>query len=328
MSMKKITDGLARKFAPTYIASEREDCYLTELKKEEKPRIARAYPVWNPFIYFSALNLGSHEDRTAYEINYLTIWDWDTGGVLGGISGHQWDTERTAVLAVGPRKSKDPEEFCVHEAYYAAHEGVSLVDKSSYVPCTRRDCGVTVYWSHGKHASYPKNPQGIFGFERFKSPGIRSEPDDYTLVGVGTLKTPLPEAPWVIYPEGWGYSKITPVYMKLRTRLWKRSSWGKIKEPVITKAHIQLFQEYQGLEPTGKIDRETFSQAKNVDPHLIENITQLSEEKFKILSTSHVKGKDIDLIVKSDLTASQIKKVTAEKAPGATKARIREYTAE
>lgn len=328
MSIIRFTDNLARRFAPTFIASEGERCYLTELRKEENPRIARAYPVWNPHVYFSALNLGSHRDRTAYEINYLTIWDWDTGGILGKISGHQWDTERTAVLVMGPVNTEDPEEFSMHEAYYAAHEGVSLVDKSRYVPCIGRDCGVTVYWSHGKHASYAENPQGIIGFERFRSPGIRTEPDEYTLVDVGTLKSPLPETPWVVYPEGWGCDRITPVCKKLGTRLWKRSSWEKIREPSLTEAHIQLFQQYQGLEPTGKVDRKTFSKAKHVDPHLIENITQLSEEEFKVLSASRVRGNDIDLIVKSDLSVSQIEKVAEERAPGAVRARIKKFAAE
>ncbi|MBU7014922.1 MAG: peptidoglycan-binding protein [Theionarchaea archaeon] len=326
--MKKLREKLAKKFAPTYIASEGERCYLTELRQKEKPQVALAYPVWNPHVYFSALNLGSHRGKTAFEINYLTIWDWDTGGVLGRISGHQWDTERTAVLVVGPVNSKDPEEFSVHEAYYAAHEGVPLVDKSSYVPCARKDCGVTVYWSLGKHASYAEPPQGILGFERFRSPGIRTEPEDCTLTAVGTTESPLPEAPWIIYKKGWGTSRITPVYRKLRTRLWKRSSWQKIKEPSTTEEHIKLFQEYRGLEPTGKVDRETFSQARHIDPLLIENITQLSQEKFEVLNTSHVSGKDIDLLVKSELTASQIKKVATERTPGAIKARIKKYGAE
>jgi hypothetical protein len=73
---------LALKFAPTYRASKGEKCFLVEFEHQEKPRILRAYPAWNPFVYFSALQLGPHGDLIAYEINYLTIWDRDTGGLV------------------------------------------------------------------------------------------------------------------------------------------------------------------------------------------------------------------------------------------------------
>jgi hypothetical protein len=116
---------LAQKFAPIYWASERERCYLAELEQNEVPRVYRGYPAWDPIVYFSAIQLDPRDDAIAYEINYFTIWDHDTGGILGGWNGHLWDTERTAILVTGPRDEEDANQFSAEEAYYAAHEGAS-----------------------------------------------------------------------------------------------------------------------------------------------------------------------------------------------------------
>jgi hypothetical protein len=70
--MRDFIYELAQKFAPIYKASGGEECYLTELEHQEKPRILRAYPAWNPFVYFSALRLDTKEDLVAYKINYFT----------------------------------------------------------------------------------------------------------------------------------------------------------------------------------------------------------------------------------------------------------------
>jgi hypothetical protein len=323
---ESLVNDVARKFAPTYVASSGEKCYLVELEHEEKPRLLRAYPSWKPFVYFSVMKLNPQEDVAAYEINYLTIWDWDTGGVLGmRLSGHQWDTERTAILITGPKDEEDVEAFSAQQAYYAAHEGVSLVDRSCYRECESETCGVTVYWSYGKHASYPDNPQSVLGFERFKSPGFRVGPEEYSLVNVGNLEHPSPEAPWICYRKGWGSQKITPIYKKLRTRVWTRKTLRQIKKGSITEEHVRRFQELEHLPVTGEVDRATFEAAQNVDRHLIQNITEFSQGTYKTLHQSEMRGRDIDLVAESNVSQRKIEKIVEKGLRGA---KLKKYLAE
>jgi hypothetical protein len=246
---------LAVKFAPTYTASLGEKCFLVELEPEEEPRTSKAYPAWNPFVYFSAVQLNPHEDRTAYEINYLTIWDRDTGGILGSWSAHQWDTERTAILVEGPKDEEDAEAFSAKEAYYAAHEGMPFVDKSEFCSCPSGDCGITFCWSEGKHASYPGDPRTFFAFELFESPGYESAPDAYRLVDVGTLENP--KVPWICYDHPWGPDDVGSVCKKLKSRLWDPQTWEQIERARYTKEQILHYQEVQDLPVTGKVDVDT-----------------------------------------------------------------------
>jgi hypothetical protein len=127
--MATFESNLAHKFVPTYHWSKGEGNCLAELDpKSENPTLVLGHPPRKPYVYFFVSDLGRHEDDYVYEINYLTIWEWDAGTPLPGkgwIGAHQWDTERTAVLVAGPEEDKDnPDAYALRQAYYAAHEGV------------------------------------------------------------------------------------------------------------------------------------------------------------------------------------------------------------
>lgn len=314
--MKAFVEELALKFAPTFRSSEGERCYLVELENRKKPRILRAYPPWKPFVYFSALQLGTYEDYTAYEINYFTIWDWDIG-----VNGHQWDTERTAILVEGPHE-EDVEAFFAKQAYYAAHEG-AISDKSTFSTCKSKSCGVTVYWSLGKHASYPQKPT-IFEFERFRDPGFESKPEEYTLVDMGTLENP--KFPWMCYEEKWDpKKKCSSICRKLRTRLWTRSAFKSVKKRQPSTAQVKTFQEFVDLSPTGEVDEATIRAAKNMDLRLILNIEKFSKREFDNIRSSRMKGSDIDYIVKAKLSSSETKEVAQKGLYGTA---LRKYAKE
>lgn len=303
------TLGLARKFAPTYRASEKEKCYLVELEQNEIPRIFRAYPPWNPFVCFSALQLHSHDDVAAYEINYLTIWDQDTG-ISGGVGGHEWDTERTALLVTGSRDEDDPEAYSAKEAYYAAHEGVSFVDKSTYYPCRSEKQGVTVYWSEGKHASYPRHPREFSKFERFKSPGLESKAGEYVLLDVGTVDDP--RVLWVLHKQGWGPTgEVKSVHEKLRKRLWDRETWQRTEKPPYTEKQVRRFQEIENLPVIGEVDEVTMKaiRAKRPPPSLIRNMDKFSDTDIVRILQSTIAENDIEVIAKKNLSSAAIEKI-------------------
>lgn len=313
--MKDFVYNLAQRFAPVYRASEEESSYLVELALQPTPHIVRAYPPWNPIIYFSACQLTPCNDCVAYEINYLSIWDYDTGGMLGRWSSHPWDTERTAILVTGP-KEKDLDAFSAKEAYYAAHEG-TIVDRSGFYPAPK-DSGVTVFWSHGKHASYPGDPRQFFKFEQFKSPGFESHPKEYTLVNIGTLDNAL--APWILYKPKWG--KADSVYKKLKIRLWKRKTWQKIVKPPCTKEQIKRFQEFEALPATGEADKKTIKAAQHVDTRLIQYIQRFSQKSYMYIRQSAMKGKDIELLAKTGFSEYEIEKIVKNNMSGK---KLREY---
>lgn len=297
---------LALKFAPTYRASQGEECYLVELEEEMEPRIKRAYPPWNPIVYFSAIQLDPKEDHVAYEINYFTIWDRDTGGILHGVSGHRWDTERTAILVVGPKDENDPDAFSAREAYYAAHEGIPLLgDESDFYPCETGDHGVIVYLSEGKHASYPKNPCECAPYEVFIPPGYEAKPGEYTIVDMGTLD--IPKVPWILHTVSWEEG-VDSIHKKLKTRLWNRRTWQKVKKPYEIGGLLWKYQKNEGLPTTGTWDMETLRRIYigRPDPHLIQNIDKLPPGSFHSILSSSLKGGDIVFLVKAGLSSSEI----------------------
>ena len=336
--------NLAEKFAPVYRASLKEKCYLVELYPDERePRVFRAYPPWNPFVYFSAVRLDPREDVVAYEINYFTIWDWDKG-----INGHQWDTERTAILVQGPlsEDNTSPDAFRAQDSYYAAHEG-ALKDNSDYHACVSEDCGVTVYWSCGKHASYQDPDECIRPFESFKSPGYESNPGEYTLVDIGTPDDP--KVQWILYDLKWDKerNKTDPLCRKLKTRTWGRKTWTRIridgkkeeehkereivgkekmkKEERKRESDVSLLQEYLDLPKTGEMDVRTLRKAENVDPYLFRNIQEFSQPEFSSILQSELRGPDIDLIAKAHLSTNDIEEVAQKNIHGVA---LREYVKE
>lgn len=304
---------LARKFAPTYWVSRGEDCHLVELKPEHKPRIHKRYSPRTPFIYFSADQLKPLGTYTAYEINYLTIWDQDTG-----LFGHLWDTERTAILVVGPKRG-NPDAFSARESYYAAHEGWSFLrNYSGFHRCSLENCGVTVYWSKGKHASYRHPDDCITLLEKFKRPGYEVNPEEYILSDVGTLENP--KVPWILYRSDWTENKVESIYRKLRTRLWSRKTWCKIEKDRETEVQMREFQRREGIPVTGKMDEDTLNRirTKSPDPHLIRNIDKIKERDYKNMLHSRIRGSDIDFIVRKKLSSGQISEVVQRGLHGRT----------
>ncbi len=271
--MATFESDLAHKFAPTYHAARTERNYLAQLEPQKEPRLELAHPPWRPHVYFSVLELGTSGGEHIYEINYLTIWDWD-GGVAGGRGAHQWDTERAALLVAGAEGSDDPDEYILRQAYYAAHEGVKLMgllslDGSRYVQYPRgRGGGPDVWWSKGKHASFRnrKELDASIAGDSYDAPGHVTKPGEYTLVDVGTLDKPSPAAPWITYQQGWGSQRISAVYSKLKDRLWAAD--GSALRPIlrVTEDEIKLAQIALRVTPTGQLDEATFQQAAEVLP--------------------------------------------------------------
>jgi hypothetical protein len=220
---------------------------------------------------------------------------------------------------VGPKDEKDPDAFYAKEAYYAAHEGVYLLDGSCYYPCTSRNCGVTVYWSEGKHASYPDLDK-LPVFETFKEPGFEAKSGEYTLIDVGTIDNP--KAPWILYRRGWGFRKIGSIYKKLRRRLWNRKTWERIKKLHIKKVNIKRFQEYVDLPSTGTLDISTIKASYNIDPHLIQNIQGFGKKEFIDINQSKIRGRDIDFIARAQLPTHKIAAITMHNIRGSA---LRDY---
>jgi hypothetical protein len=297
--MERFIEKLAEKFAPTYMASRKEKCYLVELEPIERPRISRAYPAWNPLVYFSAISMNP-EDCTAYEINYLTIWDWDQG-----IDGHQWDTERTALLVSGPKEgSTDTDEYDAREAYYAAHEG-AITDRSQFCTCPSGDCGVTVYWSQGKHASYANLCDKWF-MEKFEEPAHKSEPGDYALINVGTPEDP--KYPWLTYNHKWG-PQVDSIYSKLKKRIWNKKTLERIeRNRQYSEENIEQFQDYEDIPATGQLDTSTIMAARKIDSYLLQHFDDRTKEDFSILKNSGIRGRELKKIMKSGIQGKELKR--------------------
>jgi len=261
---------LGRRFAPIYHSSRGEGNCLVQLEPQREPTFARGSPPWVPHVYFSVYLLGTCGGERFYEINYLTIWEWDTGirTPIGVQGSHQWDTERCAVLVAGPEGSQDLTAFTARQAYFAAHEDVRVgpwsLDNSRYLKYRRlRHSGPDVYWSKGKHASFVslEELRRSSAGDCYDKPGRVARPDQYTLVDVGTLSSPSADSPWITYTGGWGEQSICPVYEKLKSHLWDAS--GEPLEPIRRLAEGEIRGAQAELEavPTGQFDGQTLQQA-------------------------------------------------------------------
>lgn len=263
--MENLESELGHKFAPTYHSSKGEANCLVELEPRREPTFARGYPPWEPYVYFSSYLLATHGDERFYEITYLTIWEWDAGtetrvGVQGS---HQWDTELSAVLAVG--RGRDLGSYTMRQAYFAAHEGVKFMkvlslDNSHYFrPRRLRGHGPEVYWSKGKHASFAdlRRLRGSTAADSYVTPGKVARPGQYTLVDAGTLENPSPAAAWIRYSKGWGAQRISPIHDKLRRRLWDAGGKQLLRLRTVTEEDIKAVQSVLGVEETGQFDHAT-----------------------------------------------------------------------
>lgn len=175
--------------------------------------------------YYSVFKYLPRDDHDFYEINYLSIWDRDTGGLIGLFRPHQWDTERTAILVKGPAGGDNSSLFVAEEAYYAAHEGESF-NSSEYVVPLKEDRGVTVYWSLGKHSSYSSYPPLFMALvDQIKQPEARVEPPDYVLKNAGTISNPTDLAPWLNYKDNWGPDKVSSVLFEAEGGFLEPQTW-------------------------------------------------------------------------------------------------------
>jgi hypothetical protein len=285
---------LGRKFAPIYHSSRGEGNCLVQLAPRDEPTFARGHPPWEPYVYFSSHLLGTQDDQLFYEINYLTIWEWDTGTrtPIGVQGSHQWDTERCAVLVAGPEGAVDPGEYTSRQVYFAAHEGVRIgpwsMDNSRYLKYRRpRNQGPDVYWSKGKHASFANLTElrNSNAGDSYDKPGLVAQPGAYTVNDMGNLEAPSPACPWITYAKGWGEQGISSVYEKLKTRLWDKSgeplrSIRKLTEEEVRDAQLEL-----NVEPSGQFDKATLEQAAAVLPAdqvwTVGEVSQAEEEALE-----------------------------------------------
>jgi hypothetical protein len=270
---------LAEKFAPTYIPSEGEECYLVEFQNGTKPKILLAYPPWKPCIYYH-VELLLRADQNAYVINYFSIWDRDTGGPLfGSCKRHKWDVERTAILVIGPEKSNSIDDFEAERAYFAAHEGQPLSGGEYLDQLSNPDKGVNVYWSLGKHASYAEPKSGWLPFcDQFHQPddGDIARPPNYTLRDASSEK-------WFSYAGKW--HGIESVSYKLKYRPIFRfdddvKGWIYLQEGTATEENVKAFQRAIGHKETGLVDLETFERSQMLSPDLIRNAFQIEDYLF------------------------------------------------
>lgn len=269
---------LARKFAPVYHSSSEEYQYLVELEQNQHPKISLCHPPWKPCIYYSIFGWSPFDNYDFYEINYLSIWDRDTGLV-----GHLWDTERTALLVKSPIGSTDISQFDIYDIYYAAHEGEGLLNRSKYTKPPKDDEGIEVYWSLSKHGSYPslEDAKKYLFIEGFKVPGNRADPREYILLDAGTIDHPV--APWIKYMEPWGPDDVSSVYSKLQDRVWSpipgTSKW-KRNLPGEKEARIEIrkFQRSLNLRATGKINKELYEKVNALPREVIRNTPIMDED--------------------------------------------------
>ena len=268
---------IARHFAPIYHSSSEEYQYLAELEQDLNPRISLCHPPWKPCIYYSTFKWYPIDHHDFYEINYLSIWDRDTG-----IRSHLWDTERTALLVRSPIGATNPSQFEIQEIYFAAHEGEGLFNRSKYVELSDSDKGIEVYWSLDKHSSYSslKDAKKYLFIEGFKEPGNKADPTQYALIDAGTIDHPI--APWIKYPQPWGPDDVSPAYSKLKNRIWSpipgTSNW-KRNLPGEKEARIEIrkFQKALNLPITGKISERLYEQVNSLPREVIRNTPMMDE---------------------------------------------------
>lgn len=275
--MPILTSDLARHFAPIYYSSSEEYQYLVLLENDPNPQISLCHPPWKPCIYYSIFKWSPIDNQDFYETNYLSIWDRDTG-----IRGHLWDTERMALLVKSPAGATNLSQFEIHETYFAAHEGEGLFNRSKYVELSNSDKRIEVYWSLDKHGSYSslKDAKKYLFIEGFKKPGNKADPTQYALIDVGTIDHPI--APWIKYPEPWGPDNVSPVYSKLKNRIWSpipgTSKWKRnLPGEKEARTEIRKFQSALNLPITGKISKKLYGQVNSLPREVIRNTPMMDE---------------------------------------------------
>jgi len=192
------SEKLADYFTPYYHVSYGEsDQFATFQNNENSILIAQRYGQY-PLSYYRVHPMGfAMQNGTPYgffKIDYLTLWDNDSGlasnpwgflnlfmdyfyyynpalaytivGVVGGLGGHTFDPERSAVLVGAPiwannTYNPNPSAYYVFDAYAASHEGTQS-DHSTYsYPTTPIQGHIELFLALNKHGTYFGNPNGL-----------------------------------------------------------------------------------------------------------------------------------------------------------------------
>ena len=177
-------NSVADSFTPFYHVSAYEtDNFATFVNSPTQTVAQRLGP--NPFSHFGVKPLGFAYNYwgqlvSVLRIDYLTLWDHDSGIVTGGNcaafpgltditgaigQGHEFDNERSAVLVAAPVSSYtynlNPSAYSAYSYYTAAHE-FAPNDKSAYAdfPTNPIPAGWHIHLALAlsKHSTYTFNP--------------------------------------------------------------------------------------------------------------------------------------------------------------------------
>lgn len=176
-------NALADAFTPIYHVSQYEPDQFATFVPNSVTQIVQNRFGQNPVSHFRVQPLGFYYNYynqrvSVLRIDYLTLWDHDSGLVTGGacdafpglnelegIQSHNLDNERSAVLVAAPASGNsynlDPNAYSAYSYYTAAHEGAPN-DKSRYIdfPTNPIPAGLHIHLalSLSKHATYTFNP--------------------------------------------------------------------------------------------------------------------------------------------------------------------------
>jgi hypothetical protein len=190
-------DSVADAFTPIYHVSNAEYGGTGFARFADNPNqitvSVRSNPPVPPISHFRVQPLGFGTDGSGQQVSvlrvdYLTLWNWDDGLVIGGgciadlyflagwvgfsaglildgLQAHEFDNERSAALIAAPVTepwvfNQDPGAYSAYSYYTAGHEG-TFTDTSAYhYPGSPVPAGWHLHlgFSLSKHATYTFNP--------------------------------------------------------------------------------------------------------------------------------------------------------------------------
>jgi hypothetical protein len=200
---ESLENSVADAFTPFYHVSAGEpDNYATFA--DSPSQMVQQSVGKTPFSYFRVQPLGfayNYQNQlvSVLRIDYLTLWDHDSGLVVGGacslfppLSGlagsynHPIDNERSAVLVAAPVYSYNynlnPSAYSAYSYYTAAHED-TFFDHSMYAdfPTNPIPAGLHIHFAQSlsKHATYTFNPDGMTLVPDYVVAGVFTAVDYY-----------------------------------------------------------------------------------------------------------------------------------------------------
>lgn len=196
--------ALLEKFRPAFLVSAADCDQLPAefLPGSETPRVVAR----NGTIYGQVFpRPASPENRALIEIHYYHLWARDCG-----LTGHPLDTEHVAVLVSG--ESSQPFSAWRAVYWYAAAHQDTLCDRSTAARASAlgaEDCGVQVWVSQGKHASFLRSADCAKGCGRDRC-GEAVALSPAPIINIGEPGAPLNGAMWT-------GSRAWPLAEKMRT---------------------------------------------------------------------------------------------------------------